>query len=421
MSSNFKSRFVIPDFKPEDFYNKKEIVETKETETVNVDINKENSSDEVLKETADVIENTVTYNLADIEEQLKTHLFEKLNNTPVWFDYERCYQEKLISDFISNYIKENDLEISDIDREVLSDNLTVLTSYFGSIKYLTDKLNVDAVFINSTKNIYIEIAGKILNTETKLSYNEFVYLLKTIKYLSNTESFNGVENFAIDGFLITLIGKEYITVRKSKNFDADFIENHNIMPKEVFDFIINAIQAKKNILISGEINTYKSVLTDIIIKSCMKDKRAVLLENCKQIISDTDSLIKFITNRKDSNYNDLLSQILKIEPEYIISDMNYIIPELTKTKGVISTLSASSIEDAMKKSSDEYIKSGMAEKSAKSRVLKDIDYIIQLNKLSDGSVKLTYLVELKSAKTLKESIKTLVKYGSNKYTINFEQ
>ena len=190
MSSDFKSRFVIPNFNPEDFYNnKKDVVkysETGESEQVyDTSSDEIANNNEIVSEADDNIEVSVNYDITQIERDLKNRLFEKLDNTPVWFDYERDYQEKLIIDFVSNYMKDNNLEISDIDSTVLIENLTNQTAYFGPIKHLTDNSNVDAVFINSTKNIYIEIGGKILNTETKLSLSEFSYFVKSLKYLSN--------------------------------------------------------------------------------------------------------------------------------------------------------------------------------------------------------------------------------------------
>lgn len=49
--------------------------------------------------------------------------------------------------------------------------------------------------------------------------------------------------------------------------------------KEIIDFIVLMVNSKKNIVISGDINSGKTTFLDVLLKTTLKDKRAILLEN----------------------------------------------------------------------------------------------------------------------------------------------
>ena len=67
-----------------------------------------------------------------------------------------------------------------------------------------------------------------------------------------------------------------------------------------------------------------------------------------------------------------------------------------------------SIENTLKNLICEYINDGLTEKFAKTKALSDIDYIIQMERNSDGSLKLATIVELTPAKTMPLSVKKIM-------------
>ena len=106
-----------------------------------------------------------------------------------------------------------------------------------------------------------------------------------------------------------------------------------------------------------------------------------------------------------------LSNILKMSSDYILSDLNFVIPELSDVKGNILTLRASSIDNALSKLISAVISAdNISEKYAKTKVLTNIDYIIQLNRMNDGVRRVTSVVELTPARTAALSIKVIAKY-----------
>ena len=125
---------------------------------------------------------------------------------------------------------------------------------------------------------------------------------------------------------------------------------------------------------------------------------------------------------KDSDFELLLANILKIEPEYIITDLNTPIAEIMDRKGVISTLRAGSVDGALTKLVNNFAKDGnLSEKLAKTAVLNNYDYIVQINKLENGKRLVTSIVELTPARTTALSVRTVSQLVNGKYVNDFPQ
>lgn len=360
--------------------------------------------------------------ISALEDDFKKVLLEKIETIPVWFEYSKNRRRELVKNFVDNKIVEDNLQISDIDKELLIDNLAVSITDFGAIQYLIDNDKVSAVIVNGIKSIHIEIAGKILNTETKLDEKQLKFLINTIGAMTECENFRGIQKFSVDGYSIYVVGSDVcesgvnISIRKKQEFDSKKLIKNGVLTKEIFDFLVNAIDMKKNIIISGCINSGKTTLMDALLKSSMKDKRAFVIEKEPQLSVDFDTMTKF----KNSNH-DLVSYILKSTPDCLVSDLNYIEPEFIDMNGLVSTVRANSFDAAFQNLVGMCVISGLPEKYAKAKVLSNFDYVVQMDRLSDGSVKVISIMELVPAKTMQNSIKTVAKYVDGKYVSEIPQ
>lgn len=326
-----------------------------------------------------------------LDENIQKALIEKINSTPVWNEYSQEEQHSLIKNFVDNKL----VNVSENDKILTVDSLTEKLSRFGSLQYLLDNENVSAVFVNAINSIYIEINGKILNTETKLSKDELEYLIKIIN--PDKEIFE----CRINNYLVNFISSEIcssgtnITIRKVQSYDKNSMIKKGILSDEIFEFLNSAIKEKKNIVISGEINSGKTTLLDVLIDNCLSQTQTYLIENISQITSTSNFLVKFNTK----NIEDLIPVILKSKPEHIVTDLNYFDSRLTDLNGKIITLRSKSIENSLKALIASY--NNMPDKFAKTKALTDFDYIAHItgNGLS--------IIELTPAKTMPQSIKTI--------------
>ncbi len=348
----------------------------------------------------------------DISNDIKKELFEKIYSVPVWFDYTSTEQKDLIKSFLSKKAIECDID-------ELAEKLYFEICGFGSLNHLIAQENVTAVFVNGTKSVHIEISGRILNTEIKLSDKELQFILNSILHKTNSDS--AIVNLKIKDLHVTVIKSEIspdgvnIFIRKSAAYDYEKFIKSGVVTKEIFEFIVSAIKSKKNIVISGDINAGKTVFLDVLLNSSLKHDRIVLLEDISQINFKSDFVSRYIINKKSENYLNLVSDVLKLSPEFIAADFNEPVSEISEYCGNITTLRASSIEAAMLKLTSEFIKAeSLPEKNAKIKVLRNYDYIVQINKTADG-LRVTAIAELTPARTAAQSVKFIARFKDNDY------
>ena len=352
----------------------------------------------------------------DIAEDLKNECLEKIETIPVWSDYTQTEQKNLIENFVNQRIESYNIQISESEKHLFVEDLIKTLSGFGAVQYLLDKDNVSAVIVNGCKSIHIEIDGKILNTESRLDEKELNILIKSIAGLGEIKG--DICNIKTNKYYITVIGANVctdgvnITIRKIQQYTQEQIIKNGMMTKEVFDFILSLIKEKKNIIISGEINSGKTILLDVLVESCLKTQRVYLIESDPQISSKSDTIVKFVSEKSQQKYKDIIMYIQKSYPDYFISDTNFPDADFSDLSPKIITVRSSSIENTIKELSSSYIQSGFIEKYAKQRVLTDYDYIIRIKKSENGSIILDSISELSPAKTMASSIKTVFKLNT---------
>lgn len=305
---------------------------------------------------------------------LKDEFLEKISAIPVWFEYS----DEKRKDLIKSFVEAKNPDIPDNDN--LIDRLHKISSEFGVLQNLALNKKINAIFINGTKSVYFESEGNIINSGIKLSRQEFNFIKKSVLLLD-------------DKFSVSCASSECVILRRKRNYKLNSLIENGFITNEIFSFILKTLRTGKNIVISAPSYSGKTMLAGVILDN-LSDKRAVLIENNPQITCDFDGLIKLTANNELKTAADALS----LSPDYIVCDTNN--PFLFERDGILFTLNSLSYGDALKKITCAYIQFGYPEKFAKEEVLKNIDYIVQLNKH-----KVVEVVEITQAKTLASSTK----------------
>lgn len=390
------------------------------------DIQSVNDSEEI--DSSDNIKQEFSF--SDIEKQFKKDLMIKIDSIPVWFDYTSDRQKDLIKSFVDNKLAAENINIPSDEKDTLIDKLFTSIMGFGSLDYLIAKDNVDAIFVNSVNSIHIEIGGKVLNTEMCLNEKQLSFIVSNISNMAGVKVDNSknIWNLKIKNLAITVLMPSIsqcginISIRKLIPCTMNSLLEKNMMTKEIFDFLVSAVDSKKNIIISGDINSGKTMLVDALINSALLNKRVALFEKFPSVTSCGKSLMKFVIDRKSDDYLMLLADVLKMNPENIIVDFDCVVPEFSDICGGIFTLRASSVDAALSKlfagfASEEHLQ----DKYAKTKVYTNYDYIVQINKNSDGKNRITSIVELTPARTAALSVKVVAKFVDGDYVSEIPQ
>ena len=211
-----------------------------------------------------------------------------------------------------------------------------------------------------------------------------------------------------------------ITIQKIKNYDSNILIESGMLNKKVFSFIKSLILKNKNLIISGPINSGKTVLLDVILKEILNTKRVYLAENSSRISAEFDTLVKFNVDKYE-NYNDVIAHIQKLYPEYFVADLNKADIEFSDLQNKIVTLRALNAQNTIKELAASYMKNGGTEKYAKQRILIDYDYIINLIKTDDGKMVLESISEIQPAKTGVLTVTNVLVKVNDKYILADEK
>lgn len=313
---------------------------------------------------------------------LKEKLLEKVNSNPYWREFSFDKKREMIMSFLENY------EVD--DKEKLCESLLLSVVGFGDLQNLLDNEKVDAVYVNGTNFVYIELEGKTFNTELKLSANSLEYILNLVPK-------NDLQIFKtnLGKYMVNVVKPDVcetglnITIRKIKTFDMQNLLDNGTVSREILDFLVEQIENKKRIVISGCVNSGKSTFLNALAKYCLTQKRCYVLETSEHVVSNSSCWVKFEV--LNSNYEQLREIALKSNPEYIVSDLNRV-----DDVALLSTIRANSLDGAFANLIDFY--SDLSEKSAKQKVLNNFDYIVYLE-----NRKVVSVAELKPAKTMAQS------------------
>lgn len=376
----------------------------------------------------------------DLEETYKNQLIKKIESIPVWNDYSLEKQKELIATFVTSKLNSDEHNISEQEKSILIDKLCNFVTGFGPLNYLIKQDNVDVVYVNGLNAVHIEISSKILNTEIKLTQNQLDLILKNIFSFSDKSfaSNEYVRNIKYENFIISVIlppisqSGVNIVIRKLRPelLELNTFINSGFVTEDLFEFLVSVVNSGKNVIVSGDSGSGKTLFIDALAKLALSNKRGVILEEFPQIQADSDTLMKFDFSsiKSDYEFRQLFSNLTKISPDFMVIDSNnpfYFNPSVTAIEhnfcNIIS-LRAGNVENVISKIAGAYMaEEKCTEKYAKFKFLSTFDYIVQINKCSDGIRRITSITELSPARTMALSMKNIAKWENNSYIIDIPQ
>lgn len=268
------------------------------------------------------------------------------------------------------------------------------TNDFGPLDSLMTDPNISAIFVNNAKNIYIEKEGKLYKSDITLKDNQQVKtILKGLAYNvgKKIDDCSPVLNAKLsDGSLITAViahatvEESCFSIRKY-NAEVRILENlskFGTLSEEMAKVLALAVKAKLNIVISGGVDSGKTSLLNALSSLVPNDERIITIEDSAQLSLSQENIIRIETCQANK---DLLASVLRMNPDRIIADecfdsetLNTLQTLNTKHNSFFATLYSNSTNFALKRL----------------ETTSQLDLIIQMDKLQDGSRKITSVSEI---------------------------
>ncbi len=358
-----------------------------------------------------------------LKERIHSLLIEKVNATPTWINYSDEEQKELIQEFINNQLETGfkTVPLNRVEKERLIREIVQETKGFGPLDPLLADSEITDILVNGAKNVYVEKNGKLYKTQVTFKDNN--HLKNIIERIVSKvgrridEKSPMVDARLTDGSRVNAIipplaiDGPSLSIRKFKGDAGSFssLLKWGSITTEIADFLAAVVKARANIVISGGTGSGKTTLLNSLSEEIPHDERIITIEDSAELSLKQDHVVRLetrpanIEGEGQISSRDLVINALRMRPDRIIigecrgaEALDMLQAMNTGHDGSLTTLHANSARDALSRLETMVLFAGinLPDKNIKSQIASAIDFIIQTNRLSDGSRKVTSICEV---------------------------
>ena len=365
----------------------------------------------------------ISAEFTQLKDRIHSLLIEKVNATPTWANYSDDEQRELIREFIDNQLDANfhTVPLNRVEKERLIREIVQETKGYGPLDPLLQDPNISDILVNGPKNIYVEKNGKLQKTQVTFKDNN--HLKNIIERIVSKvgrridEKAPMVDARLPDGSRVNAIipplaiDGPSLSIRKFKG-DAGSLNSllkWGSITVEMAEFLTAIVKARANIVISGGTGSGKTTLLNSLSEEIPHDERIITIEDSAELSLKQDHVVRLetrppnIEGTGEISARDLVRNSLRMRPDRIVigecrgsETLDMLQAMNTGHDGSLTTLHANSPRDALSRLETMVLYAGinLPDKNIKSQIASAVDFIIQTNRLSDGSRKVTSISEV---------------------------
>jgi pilus assembly protein CpaF len=291
----------------------------------------------------------------------------------------------------------------------------------GPLRPLVEDDSLTEIMVNGPDMVYVERGGKILLTDVR--FDDEGHLLRVIdlivsavgrridfrqplcdaRLLDGSRVNAAIPPIAVDGPLLT--------IRKfSKDpYQVQDLIGFGTMTEEAAAFLRSCVLARANMLISGGTGTGKTTLLNVVSSFIPSDERIVTIEDAAELQLHQEHVCRMEARPPDANgegriaIRDLVINSLRMRPDRIVvgecrggEALDMLQAMNTGHDGSLTTIHANNPRDCMARLETLVLMAGMdlPLKAIRQQVASALNLIIQLNRLKDGSRRVTSISEI---------------------------
>ena len=307
------------------------------------------------------------------------------------------------------------------DRERLQAEIADDVLGYGPLERLLADDGVSEVMVNGPHDIWVERQGRLY--ETALRFNDDSHLRRIInKMVAQVgrridESSPMVDARLPDGSRVNAVipplslTGPLVTIRKfsQKRFDLNELTRLGTMTPDVVDFLIRGVKAELNVLISGGTGSGKTTLLNALSAAVPDTDRIVTIEDAAELqlaqrhVLRLEARPKNIEGEGEISIRDLVRNALRMRPDRIIvgevrgaEALDMLQAMNTGHDGSLCTVHANSARDALARIETMVLMAGfeLPVRAIRQQVASALDLILHLERLEDGTRRVTSIVEV---------------------------
>jgi pilus assembly protein CpaF len=292
----------------------------------------------------------------------------------------------------------------------------------GPIGKLIDDPSISEIMINGFSKVFVEKDGKKLLSDVRFGSAEEVMGLVERIYSAAGKRIDSDIPFADvcleDGTRVNAIAPPLarfgvsVTFRKfSKSINSlDDLVANGTLTKKAAEFLIACIKGKINIIFSGGTGVGKTTLLQMLSHYLSAEERVVTIEDAAELKLDQENLVSLETRVADRegkgevSIRDLIRNALRMTPDRIVvgevrggEAIDMLQAMSTGHSGTLGVVHGNSPKDVISRLETMVLMSGVELPlwEVRKLIASTINLIVHLQRLQDGSRKVTHIAEIR--------------------------
>lgn len=346
------------------------------------------------------------------EKNSLTDNYEMLDNNKLLETLKNNIMKHIMNDNLSLDESYNecikDFDLSDLDKSSLYNLVSDELKGFGPLTELMNDKNITEIMVNGPDEIYIFINGQIIKEEN-VSFINKEHIIRTINGLVKTNELS-INTKLEDGSIIkavlpplSLNGPILVIKKVSKgNVNIDDLIGVGMLTPYMARFLESCVLGKLNILISGSFQSGKTTLTNVLSNFIYNKERIITIENNGELNLKQDNVIRLSSIEKLDKF------IFDLRPDRLVIDgynkdnLEYFFESGFIGVSSIGTITAKDGISALKR-----IKTLTNLNNIDDLILDNIDLVVNVERLSNGRIKVSSISELCKSKNNEVMLKDI--------------
>jgi pilus assembly protein CpaF len=357
---------------------------------------------------------------AEVRMRVHANLIEELGPQLSTGELDPPALRQLVKSAIrSRLAQESGLSLA--DRERLMEEITDDTLGAGPLEPLLADDTVTEIMVNGPHDVWVERKGRLSRTE--IVFADDAHLRRIINKIVGEigrrldESSPMVDARLPDGSRVNAIvpplslSGPLLTIRKfsRQRLTLDDMVSLGSLTQQAVDFLRIAIKGELNVLISGGTGSGKTTLLNAMSTDIGDDQRIVTIEDAAELRLNQRHVLRLesrpsnIEGEGEVSIRDLVRNSLRMRPDRIIvgevrgaEALDMLQAMNTGHDGSLSTIHANSTRDALSRVETMVLMAGyeLPMRAIRQQVASALDLVVQLERLQDGSRKVTAITEV---------------------------
>ncbi len=375
-----------------------------------------------MRYTANNLASRASGQYQDIKYRLHNYLIAEIEADKVHLP---GMSEEQVNTYISakvfKFIASIDYVVNAQDIDNLTSEMIDELSGFGPLQSLIDDESINDILVNGANNIFVEQDGVLEPTGYRFIDDQHVLRVvrKILAPLGRRidESSPIVDARLPDGSRINVIipplalNGPCVSIRKFRKepFSGNDLVAFGTLNHEMLDFLLNTVEHKVNIMISGGTGSGKTTLLNLLSRAIRPNERVVTIEDAAELKLNHSHVVSLesrpgnLEGEGEITARTLVRNALRMRPDRIILGeirgdevMDVLQAMNTGHEGSMSTIHANNPEDALLRME---LLSGLAgfrgsDLTLRRMISAAIDLLVQINRMPNGDRKITSIVEV---------------------------